>query len=181
MRVAVIDMVANCRNESFNMPSVLKEMVIHLFRQNQQAYLERLTKIESEWSSAPDLCNKLVTPALETSKSTWLLLRRRLDEAIASVKDKENIATQLYQSLSEAYIGRPVEKVEVEPGRGATTSEIFIPDDDDDEVVAIEAYSSEDDDDDIQILEDETPVVQNSNVKEPSKETPSQPSTSNAS
>ena len=107
MRVAVIDMVANCRNEIFSMPSVLKEMVIHLFRQNQQAYIERLTKFESEQPSTPDRFNKFLTPSfVETSsRCNWLQLRRRLEEAIASLKNRENIATILYQSLREAYIG----------------------------------------------------------------------------
>ena len=88
------------------MPSVLKEMVIHLFRQNYQAYIERLTKFESEWTSTPDSFNKFLTPssAETSSRYNWLQLRRRLEEAIASLEDRENIANILYQSLREAYI-----------------------------------------------------------------------------
>lgn len=192
LRVAVIDMVANCRDDSFAMPSVLKEMVVHLFSQNCDSYLTRLTQIET--STPPERVqqrNKLaflssVSITGSADQNNWTELRRRLNETIASLKSgsQENIAMQLYQSLREAYVGRPVGRPEGAPeDQQLAASELFNPEDGDDDCLVIDPYSSDDDDDDdddVQIIEGDEVACAQSSTTNQSKESSTKASTSSA-
>lgn len=162
IRVAVIEMVNLCRSETFAMPSVLKEMVIHLFKQKFDSYLEMIsvmksTNINPRIPFPIEIALNRQDP--EAAKSSWDDLKHRLTQLKETINssNQENIAMTLYQSLSEAYTGK---KMAIEAQNDEYANELFSQpdtgdeDDEDDDCVIVEPYSSEDDDE-IQVIEKE--------------------------
>ena len=153
MRVAVIDMINSCQTDKFSMPSVLKEMAIKIFREDYERYQQLLEAMTTDplppvkETRDPSLAGFFVTESRELAAKDFSELKARLTALHTNLqanKREDSFATQLYDSLREAYTG-----VRTTLRHDLDTQQMV-------EEIANEASSCSDDDDDCILLDNDT-------------------------
>jgi ubiquitin-conjugating enzyme E2 Z len=166
LRVAVIDMADKSLSDSFNMPQVLRELVLKMFCERFESYQKMISdNMSLNGSTIKDRFSMGARPGAAASFD-YKTLEKRLAEVRSKINLEENMAEQLYESLRTAH--RKVKEGDESDGRGLLCSpnELFAPDDDpidlDEDSSSLEAVDiadDDDDDDDVQILEPDAPAA----------------------
>lgn len=182
MRVAVIDMINSCQTEKLSMPSVLKEMAIKLFQDNYERYQTMLATMTTDTSAGrrgdPMLSGFLMHDSKPLVAQNYDDLKTRLTALYSTLqasKREDSYATQLYDSLREAYTGVRSVKYDLDTQQMVEELANEALSSDEDDCILVDSDSDDqaevlEDDDEVQVVNVVAPTSNDSNSQPPKQD-----------